>query len=341
MRVLKQHLADLDAVYVVSSIEISGQRNLLAATEGHGQCLIFSPPDWHQSVVWDGPGGSMTLAGLPCQPNAFLGIQEFFPVFQSEGAGVVLAQLRDDGWNVRRVFDLPFIHRFEVVPVEGRVFVLAASLCGGKDFRDDWSRPGALYVAEVPHDLSGQWPLREIKTGITRNHGMCRARLSGEDAILVTGAEGAFVVHPPKKLGEEWRVEQIMSHEVSEAVAFDLDGDGVEEIATIEPFHGDKLGVYKKTASGYREVYSQAIAFGHALWAGKLLGRPGLLIGNRGGSKGLAMLTPAASDLGSFDSAEIDSGVGPTQFLVLPETNQLLSANHGAGEVALYTFSEK
>ncbi len=284
----------------------------------------------------------MTLAGIPGRDNAFLGIQEFFPVFQSEGAGVVLSEWVDGQWRTRRVFDLPFIHRFEVISVEGRNFVLAAALCENKAFRDDWSKPGALYVAEIPSDLSRQWPLKQIMTGITRNHGMCRSRLKGRDVVLVTGAEGVFAVRVPERVQEGWVIDHLMPQEVSEAVAFDLDGDGNEEIVTIEPFHGDKLRVYKDTGSGYSQVYEHEIAFGHALWAGELLGKPAILVGNRGGGKDLACLRPGSADLSAFDNTEIDAGVGPTQFLVFdtPEGKCLLSANHGAGEVALYTFSQ-
>ncbi len=55
MKVNKKVLAKLESVYAVSSIELDGKVYFLAATEGHGACLLFTPPDWEMSHVWDGP----------------------------------------------------------------------------------------------------------------------------------------------------------------------------------------------------------------------------------------------------------------------------------------------
>ena len=58
MQIVKKTIAALESIYVVCPIELDGQTHLLAATEGHGKCLLFSPPDWTVSVVWDKPGGA-------------------------------------------------------------------------------------------------------------------------------------------------------------------------------------------------------------------------------------------------------------------------------------------
>jgi hypothetical protein len=338
MNVNKRVIAKLDMVYAVSSIHIHGERYLLAATESKGKCLLFSPPDWTPSTVWDGPGGTMSLVPLPHGDGEFLAIQEFFPIFQSEHAGIVYAEPRVGGvpWTVRRVADLPFVHRIEAVDVGHGVYLIAASLCGGKAAVDDWSKPGTVYAAAIPGDRSERWTLEPILTGIGKNHGMHVTELQGRRVVLIAGQQGLFAIRLPAKEGDKFHSERLLDHEVSDVVAFDLDGDGQKELVTIEPFHGDRLCIYKNTPTGWRPGLAHRIAFGHALWAGTLRNRPAIVFGNRGGKKELAILNPSTGGC-----RVIDDGVGPAQVTVVhePARDLILSANHGVGEVVLYEIT--
>jgi hypothetical protein len=88
MRISKRVLARLDKVYAVAAVPAGGQIHLTAATEARGECLLFSPPDWRASVVWEDPGGTMSIAAVPGSDAAFLAVQErFFP--DAERAGIV------------------------------------------------------------------------------------------------------------------------------------------------------------------------------------------------------------------------------------------------------------
>ena len=63
----------------------------------------------------------------------------------------------------------------------------------------------------------------------------------------------------------------------------DLDGDGQEELAVIEPFHGDAFVIYKKDGGQYREIYRYPtpVSFLHAIWGGRLCGENVFLAGCR------------------------------------------------------------
>ena len=89
MKVKKNILADLDGVYVVNSIVLDGRLHFLAATEKKGKCLLFHPDKWEASVLWDAPGGCMSVVAVPGRQKTIMAIQGFFPIFQSEGAGIV------------------------------------------------------------------------------------------------------------------------------------------------------------------------------------------------------------------------------------------------------------
>jgi hypothetical protein len=147
MKIEKKVIAELEMVYSVSPLEISGETHLVAATEDHGPCLLFSPPDWIKSVVWNGPGGTMDI--IPYEKGSFFAIQKFFPIFQSEGACIVYAEPGQSiykEWKVRKVVDLPFVHRIGLVNIGKTKTIIASTLCGGKDYQNNWSKPGAVYM---------------------------------------------------------------------------------------------------------------------------------------------------------------------------------------------------
>ncbi|OFX18195.1 MAG: hypothetical protein A2Z18_01195 [Armatimonadetes bacterium RBG_16_58_9] len=344
MKVCKRILAQREMVYAVCPFRIGGSLHFLAATESNGQCLFFSPPDWEASVVWDGPSGTMSMSQVPGS-KSILAIQEFFPVFRCESAGIVWAEPGDrpaEPWSIRRVIDLPFAHRIEVVDVGGMPHLVASSLCGGKSHRDDWSMSCSVYACRIPDDPSASWQTKPVLEGVSKNHGMRVATIDGFPTVLIAGGEGLFGIRIPEHPENEWTYEMFIDHETSDVYVADIDRDGEMEFVTIEPFHGDTLAIYKRINGRLRKAFEMGVSFGHALWAGELLGAPAILVGNRGGEKDLFMLRPKSGNPLDMVYEVIDSGVAPAQISVVPERDSALivSANNGRGEVALYRVSE-
>jgi len=340
MKVTKQVLSPLEKVYAVSFFALEGRQHVLAATEEHGPCLLFSPPDWTASIVWDGPGGTMNLIPLPDRAGEFLAIQNFFPVFQSESAGIVHTAYdrAKHQWYVTRVLDLPFVHRIEVIQERAGVYLAAGTLCAGKAFRDDWSQPGAVYVGQIPRQLADPWQMTPVLTGLAKNHGLYAAVFHGRQCLLAAGQEGLFSIQVPTESETTWMTRRLIDHEVSDVVAFDLDEDGKPELVTIEPFHGDILAVYREENGRWNKIHEEAISFGHALWAGRLGNEVGILVGNRGGQKELLWFRVVSGRPFRVEREVLDSGVGPAQIAVASENGKfrIVSANHGTGQVSLY-----
>lgn len=166
---------------------------------------------------------------------------------------------------------------------------------------------------------------------------MYRAQLNGAEYVFITGEEGIFQIQADRK----WPVTQISDTPTSDICIADIDNDGTYEVVTIEPFHGNELAVYKLNESTLTPIYRTGIDFGHVAWAGRFNDSPTIIAGNRGGEKDLVMICP---DSGDFDNATchvIDTQVGPTQITVANVNNShlIVSANHAAGEVALYTVN--
>jgi hypothetical protein len=117
----------------------------------------------------------------------------------------------------------------------------------------------------------------------------------------------------------------------------DLDGDGVDELVTIEPFHGNTLNVYKCTDGQWNKLFQDELWFGHGLSAGMFNGEPIFVVGNRRGPLTLNMYRRLED--GSFSRETLEEEAGPTQTLVFTAddgTDYILSANQLKNEVALY-----
>jgi len=344
MKIEKRILSELEMVYSVSTNRLKGEMCFMAATEGHGKCLLFSPPDWKVSTIWEGPGGTMSLIPIQERNSSFLAIQGFFPIFQAENTSIVYVQppeVVSNPWKVKKVIDLPFVHRIDIVKVDGSPFLVASTLCGGKEFKDDWSKPGTVYAGQIPEASNTGWSIIPILEGVSKNHGLHVKKLQGRQVILVSGAEGVFMLQVPVEPGAPWNHKCLIDHEVSDIYVSDIDDDGDDEIITIEPFHGNQIVIYKVIEGRWKPVRRESTNFGHVIWAGKILNESCIIGGGRAGEKELVLLYPQKDITLPMKHVIIDENVGPTSLVVVHKTNYdvICSANHGVGEVALYQLS--
>lgn len=346
MRYEKKFLTNLHRCYATSSTYVNEERYILLATEGEGACYSYKGENFEQETVWDGPGGTMSMIPVPGKNGDFLAVQNFFPTFQSENATIVWARPAEDGkWDVKDLFKLPYVHRFDILEANGKCYFIGATLCTTKEFKEDWSNPGKIYVGEIPEDLNTPIELSVIKEGLTKNHGYCRTTWNGVMAGIVTCEEGVFVVTPPQNNNEEWKLEQIMNRPTSDIAVVDIDGDGEDELVTIEDFHGGNFLINKKIDGEYKVIYKypKEMDFGHVVWGGELRGIPSIIGGYRRNEKELFVIQCDDKEKLTFKTEVIEAGVGPSNVAVINDKDRdiIISANRELGEAALYFVTEK
>jgi hypothetical protein len=343
----KRTLSKADMGYAVATMTIAGARRVIAASESNGPALVFDGPSLKPSVLAAAPGGTMGFAEIPGRDDALLAITRFYPIFRAEAAGIDLFVGRNgvaEPWEGQRVIDLPFVHRMASVSTPAGDFLVAATVCGGKAFRDDWSQPGAVFAFRIPEDLAGVWQAEPILEGIHRNHGMAVATLGGVRSLLVSGTEGVFALSLPGATSGDgtaippWSQTRLLDHEVSEIALFDFDGDGTAELAVVEPFHGDRFAVYKQGAAGWSRVFEADLAFGHGLSVGSLGGRPVAVVGNRAGSKDLVCFRVTEAAPLELERIIVDPGAGTagTAMVATDGGDGFVASNAEFGEYALY-----
>ena len=290
----KRTLTKSDMGYAVYTMRIAGERRVIAASESTGPAVVFDGPELMPRVLATAPGGTMGFAELPGRDDALLIITRFYPIFKAEEAGIDLfvgSNGLAEPWKGKRVIDLPFVHRMATVKTSRGDYLVAATVCGGKEFQDDWSKPGTVFAYPIPDDPSGPWVAQPILENVHKNHGLTTGLFGGVASLLISATEGVFALSLPgatSPAGEalpDWSCTRVIDHEVSEMGLCDFDGDGVDELAVIEPFHGNAFSVYKlgagPDATAWTRVFTSELAFGHGLAVGTLAGSPAAVVGNR------------------------------------------------------------
>ncbi|HCM28999.1 MAG: hypothetical protein A2Z99_02025 [Treponema sp. GWB1_62_6] len=340
MAITKTVLAMLDKCYATAAMEIGGKLRYIIATEGVGPCIAFSDDDHSAETVWEGPGGTMNIVPIPGRKDEFLATQDFVPTFQAKESKIVHVKYAVGAWTVAPLMTVPYLHRFDVCRVGAKCFLVGATLALYKEAREDWTKPGSVWVGELPEVLDGPFRINPVIGGITKNHGFCRGSWKGRDAYLVSGVEGVFVLYLPRTPDGKWESERILDHEVSDIAVCDIDGDGKLELAAVEPFHGSKGVIYKEMDGKLVPILEHEYEFGHVVWGGTIQGKPAFLIGGRKGNRELNWFGWDAATK-TITRTLIDNSGGASNIAVWHKADRdvILAANREIGEVALYEIT--
>ena len=340
--VIKERLAKLSMCYSITVMDINGRPTCLCASEEREGLIAMVDTASKQETVLKGLGGGvMAMIPVPEIPNSFLAIRKFFPVFDSKEAEIVLCRVPDsfEGGEteaeVTLVARVPYVHRIALAGIPGQRRIIVSTLCEDKDFIEDWSRPGATFSYAVDGDFEVTG-IKEIIGGIFKNHGMYTYEKRGGAYVLVSGDGGVWAIDANDN------AVKICGEPVSDLCMFDVDGDGVDEMICIAPFHGDEFRVMKNVNGRWEILAAADISFGHALWCGKCGDETLLISCSRGGDKSIKLYRLTESDEGwALEEAVADSGVGTSNIYVEPDGDGicLYASNHGAGEVARYRIN--
>ncbi len=347
MRVTKKVISNLTKCYAIAPLLYQGKRHFLVAAEKVDKCLLFDENGNQEDVVWEEPGGVMTMVQVPGTDGQFLSTHRFYSPNDSKEAKIVIATPRGKGdWEIRTLVDLPFIHRFDILERNGARYLIACALKSGHQYKEDWSSPGKVYAAELPEDLSGfseenQLKLTVIKDNMLKNHGYYRTEDGGLTTSIISADNGVFQFIPPEKPGADWTIKELLDEPASDAVLVDFDEDGEKELAVLSPFHGDKITFYKKKDGVFEKVYTHGedLEFLHAIYGGMLCGKPSLVVGHRKGNRDLLRFT-YNKEKGTYEAEVIDHDCGPANVchFVRDGKDVILSTNREIDEVAMYTF---
>ena len=255
MKITKQILCDLPSCYAVSRLDFGKDTYILVASDDRGLGYCFDVASGSRQTLWEKPGGVMSM--VPWQ-NGFLAIQRFYPGFNARTLRLRIFPYR---FSYRRPVVWPHFAKVALrssLRYSGRAgvrYLVACTLCTDKKDEQDWSSPGRIYAVELPENPVLPFKLEEIAGGMTRNHGTV---ISGAMAIshaLTACDQGVFELTPPERRGGPWSLRRVLDRPVSDIALSDIDGDGLPEMAAIEPFHGGDFRIYHWSGETWQSFY--------------------------------------------------------------------------------------
>lgn len=346
MKIEKKILDEIYRCYCASHVTVDGElKVILASEEIDGPCYSYSGKNFEKKeTVWEKAGGTMSFVEIPHKNGEFLAVQNFFPGFQSMDAKIVWGKYKNNKWEVKDFINIPYVHRFDILESEQKLYFIGATLCGSKKERNDWTDPGSIWVGELPNDCSDGMIIRPIKDFLLKNHGYWRGTIEGKQVGYVTADSGIYTITPPTSTSD-WKIKQILADRISDVAVFDLDSDGINEIVTISPFHGNELTIRKPLDERRYETvyhYPNKMDFAHAVWAGSLLSKPTAIFGIRREECELGYIQ-YNKQTNEYETTIIEKGAGTANVSVIHEENRdiLIAANHTKNEAAIYIFTNK
>jgi hypothetical protein len=347
MKVTKKVISNLTKCYSMAMLNYQGRDHFLVAAEKVDKCLLFDLDGNQEDVVWEEPGGVMTMVQVPGTDGQFLATHKFYSPNDSKEAKIVIVTPKGKGdWEVRTLVDLPFVHRFDILERNGVRYLIACALKSDHEYKEDWRFPGKVYAAVLPEDLSGfdaehQLELTVLKDNMLKNHGYCKTVDGGVETSIVSADCGVFQFIPPASPEGEWEIRELLSEAASDAVLVDFDGDGEKELGVLSPFHGEKISIYKKKDGKFEKAYAyeKDAEFTHAIFGGMLCGKSTFVVGHRKGARELLAFTYDPETKG-YKVQVLDTDCGPANVLHYTKDGKdiLISTNREIDEVAMYTL---
>lgn len=349
MKIEKKVISNLTKCYSIAPLHYQGKDHILVAAEKVDKCLLFDTEGKQEDVVWEEPGGVMTMVQVPGSDGQFLATHKFYSPNDSKEAKIVkVTPIEKGNWEVKTLVDLPFVHRFDILERNGVRYLIACALKSDHEYKDDWRFPGKVFAAVLPEDLSAfdeahQLELKVIKDGMLKNHGYYKVEDEGIQTGVISCDGGVFQFVPPAQADGEWEIRTLTTDAGSDAVLVDFDGDGEKELAVIAPFHGDKVRFYKKKDGIFEMVYEfgESRDFLHSIFGGSLCGKPAFVTGHRKAERDLMAFTyNKEKETYEMEYIDRDCGSANVYHYVKDGKDMLVSTNREIDEVALYTITE-
>lgn len=339
---------ELGVGYAVRLIDMNDDDKLDICIVDQKRVLWLENPSWTEhEILGEGQTNADNVAFAPADINS--DGQLDFAVAAGWGGGntprgtiqwITSTEAKGEHWAVHPIRIEPTTHRIRFANVLGdeRPELIVAPLFNPTN-RDGGVRLIALEIPENP--ASDQWPVHLIDNSLPVMHNFLPIDFTGNGKVdIITASYEGVHLHEREADGQ-WKKTQLGSGDQDSApsrgaseVKVGKLADGSQYIATIEPWHGNKVVVYTKDKDQplrslwKRHVLDDQLRWGHAVWCANLDDDADeeLVIGVRDDAsdstrRGLRVFDPVAADGSKFERTVIDPGAVAIEDLAVADLN--------------------
>ena len=349
----------IKSAYGLTTADINGDglTDIVVGSTGEKTIAWYAAPDFKKYVISADHGGTICLATHDLTGNGKLDVIAGSGFNRRDRSVIEYLhwfEQSDDGgeWKSHWIAEIPYIHRLISVDFQGtgEYALIVASIRGPVGDLDDWSASGVLWLYEYPNDPYGTWKHFTIDDNLHLNHGLsvCDVDDDGRQDILIGARDGLIWFEPPaESLTDPWSKWVISDLESSETWAADIDGDGINEILSIEPWHGNELVYYKcegdiRRGPWKRGLIDASLNRGHSIQALDVDGdgQVELISGYNGEGTELNIYRATNIAENEWKKENIDKGLGIGQMEILDINKNgkldIVATGISTGNVRLY-----
>ena len=294
--------------YQISSADINGDglADLIAISIELPEIYWYENPSWKKHVISRQNHDNIDLApkDIDRDGDIDLAVASGFYLMQSSKGGYI-HWLQNEGqgqsWKLHYIDSIPTSHRLRWADLDGdkKDELINLPIIGWGAKWPNYSPALEFTYFELPAEPENeQWTKHIIDTTMQLSHGLQVVQWDKDEQwdVLTASFEGVRLHQPSVTNGElRWKHTTLAKGEqrpkpysgCSEVSLGFFQGDSKPFIATIEPWHGNKVVCYTPSTAGElwnREVIDTSFQDGHALLTGDLDrdGNDEIIAGHRG-----------------------------------------------------------
>ena len=265
--------------YAVNVADVNGDRKPDILAISGTQLVWFENPSWTMHVALDGqtPKDNVTFAAHDIDRDGRLDVAlgAAWNPKDTTGGGTLhwVSRAAGESWTLKDIASEPTLHRIRWANVDGTgdPELVVSPLHGRGTAPPEWNGVGPrILIMRVPKDPTREpWPVEVADDTLHILHNFAVLDFDGDrdDELLTASREGVHLLE--RSADGRWTKTRIGEGPAGEIKVGRVRGKRV--LATIEPWHGNGLAIYREPATGAaktlwaRQQLDDTLAGGHAI----------------------------------------------------------------------------